>query len=122
MLKVSIREIAVHDHPIDHIEPPELPNTEAYREASLRLKTVLEIAFSFIQQSRNPRLAVAQISVALGLPNAAGISEEQHALTYQVTRQGFSKGVVQFLRMSQLPPSFSLKSEEARATYRHLHS
>jgi len=43
------------------------------------------------------------------------------ALLNQVTRQDFSKGVTKFLRISQLPPAFGLKTDAAKSNFRECH-
>lgn len=49
-------------------------------------------------------MAMQQVGFALGLPSAARQSETELALLNQVTRQDFTKGVTQFLRIAQLLP------------------
>jgi hypothetical protein len=117
---VSTRDIPFYAHPIDELEP-EPPSTEAYREAALRLIHVLEIAYDFVVQSERPRMAMQQVGIALGLPSAVKMSEIQLALLNQVTRQDFSKGVTKFLRVSQLPPAFGLKTDAAKSNFRNCH-
>jgi hypothetical protein len=111
------REIAFNHHPVDDIEP-EIEYAEAFREASLRFAYVLEIAYHFVVTSDRPRMAMQQIAVALGLPAARQMSEQEFALLNQVTRQDFSKGVTKFLRISGLPPAFGLKSDETKLNLR----
>ena len=119
-MSCRIEEIPFHHHPVDDIEP-ELPQTAAYREAALRLRAVLDIAYEFVCQSQRPRMAMQQIGVALGLPSALRTTEAELALLNQVTRQDFSKGVTQFLRITQLPPALTLKPDAAKLAYRHCH-
>ncbi|SRR5258707_5130717 len=108
-----MREIPFNHHPVDDIEP-EIEFTEAYRQAALRFLFVLEVAYDFVVQSDRPRMAMQQIGMAMGIPAAAKLSEQEFALLNQVTRQDFSKGVTKFLRVSQMPPAFGLKSDEAK--------
>lgn len=115
---MSPREIPFIRHPVEDLEP-ELETPASYREASQRLLYVLEIAYDFVVQSDRPRMAMQQVGFALGIPAASNMSEQDFALLNQVTRQDFSKGVTKFLRVSQLPPSFGSKSDEAKFAYRN---
>jgi hypothetical protein len=117
-LSSASAEIPYHHHPVDDLEPqPE--QSEAFRDAALRLIPILEIIYYFVNNSSRPRTAIQQVDVALGIPAALAHSEHEFALINQVTRQDFSKGVVKFLRMAQLPPSLTLKSDAARAAYQY---
>ena len=58
-----------------------------------------------------------QIAIAMGLESVRGKTVTELAEELGVTKQAVSRGVVTFLRMSQLPPAFGLKSEEARRAY-----
>src|SRR5260370_37486226 len=97
----------------------QIQDVESYREAELRFKAVMEIVYAFVLRSERPRMAMQQVGTALGL-RSAGQSETELALMNQLTLQGFSKGVVRFLRMAQLPPALRLKSDADKATYRNL--
>jgi hypothetical protein len=116
----SIHEIPFHHHPVEDIEPL-LERVSSYREAALKFKSVMEVAYHFVVTSDRPRMAMQQVGIALGLPTALKSSESELALLNQVTRQDFSKGVTKFLRMSQLPPALALKSEAQKAVYRNSH-
>jgi hypothetical protein len=118
MLKCSMREIAVNHHPIDDIEP-EVQDVGSYREAAMRFKIVMELAYDFVVKSERPRMAMQQVGVALGLPSVVKMSEIQLALLNQVTRQDFSKGVTKFLLIAQLPPALGIKSDAAKASFRN---
>jgi hypothetical protein len=115
------RDIPFNRHPVDEIEP-EIEQSEAYRQAALRFLYVLEILYDFVVQSDRPRMAMQQVGLAMGIPAAAKMTEQEFALLNQVTRQDFSKGVTKFLRVSQLPPAFGLKSDESKLGYRHCHN
>jgi hypothetical protein len=117
MVSRQTHEIAVNDHPIDHIEPA-LESAGSYREASKHLLYVLEIAYGIVMQSDKPKMAMAAIGSAMGIPAAVRTSPGEYALLNGVTKQAFSKVVTQFLRESQLPPALSCKSEEAKLSYR----
>jgi hypothetical protein len=120
MLSQSVQEIPFHHHPVDDIEP-EAQNTAAYRECALRLRRTLDFVYEFVCQSQRPRMAMQQVGVALGLPAARQMSEQDFALLNQVTRQDFSKGVTKFLRIAQLPPALGIKSDAAKASFRNSH-
>lgn len=115
-----MREIAVNHHPIDDIEP-EVQNIGSYREAAVKFKNVIEVAYDFVVQSERPRMAMQQVGIALGLPSALRTSETELALLNHVTRQDFSKGVTKFLRVSQLPPALGIKSDAAKAAFGNSH-
>lgn len=118
---LSEHEFAVYHHPVDDIEPEER-ETAPYRECALRLLSVLEIAYDFVCQSQRPRMAMQQVGVALGIPAALRMTEQEFALLNQVARDDFSEGVTKFLRVSQLPPALALKADAAKAAYRDCHN
>jgi hypothetical protein len=76
MLKCSMREIAIDHQPIDDIEP-EIREIGSYREAPMKFRIVMELAYDFVVQSERPKMAMQQVGVALGLPSALKMSEIQ---------------------------------------------
>jgi len=91
----------------------------AYREASEKLLVVLNKTISFMAEhgySRSKTLWA--VAFALGHPLTAGMSMLEAGRELGCTKQAISKIAMDFLDTTGLPPSTSLKSEEARNTYR----
>ena len=91
----------------------------AYREASEKLLVVLNKTISFLAEhgySRSKTLWA--VAFALGHPLTAGMSMLEAGRELGCTKQAISKIAMDFLDTTGLPPSTSLKSEEARNTYR----
>lgn len=73
-------------------------------------------------QHKNPQLTLAAFCFAAGLYLNQGISETALAKKLEVSRQAFSKRVVEFTKLIGLPPSRGMKSELARESYKKSHS
>ena len=105
-------------HPVEDLEPlPEWPSGTELRRACIKLMCVLESIDTFMNSGHAVPTRWIQVSIALGLHSTAGMTETEIAGKLGISRQAVSRGTVQFLRMVQLPPSFGLKSEEARRGY-----
>jgi hypothetical protein len=87
------------------------------REVATRLRCLLASMDIHMSKRWDAQRGWIEISVALGLPSTKGRSVTEIAEEMGVTKQAISKGSTTFLRMSQLPPAYGLKSVEARLTY-----
>jgi hypothetical protein len=91
----------------------------AYREASEKLLVVLNKTISFLAEHGYSRSKTLWgVAFALGHPLTAGMSMLEAGRELGCTKQAISKIAMDFLDTTGLPPSTSLKSEEARNTYR----
>ncbi len=104
--------------PIDELEPYEWPEGSEFRHACISLLDVLYCIDDFCMRAQDARLALIQVSVALGLPSTEGRTVTDLADHCGITKQALSKGVTTFLRRVHLPPAFGLKSDAAKAIYR----
>ncbi|MEM6885417.1 MAG: hypothetical protein AAF571_10325 [Verrucomicrobiota bacterium] len=105
-------------HPADHIEP-EAPEMTDYREASLKMLTILERAMDHIlYYEGNKEVASWQVAFAMGLDCCEGKEITSVANNIGVERATISKGATEFCRANDLPPSRYMKSEEATKSYR----
>lgn len=104
---------------MDALEPlPEWPEGTEFRHACIQLLALLEGCSDHLRRGRNlPPLAFVEIEIALGMRAVRERTVTSIAEEYGVTKQTVSKGVTQFLRSVQLPPSFACKPESARVTY-----
>lgn len=107
-------------HPVDTIEPLDI-NRSDYREAALHFSRIMFCVDTFTACSRDARLAIIQVSIALGWPSTRGMTETAIAAELGITKQALSKGVAKFLRMARIDPAFGLKSPEARRAYQKCH-
>ena len=91
----------------------------AYREAAERLMVVLNemVTFFAVHGYANSK-TLWGVAFALGHPITAGQSMLEAARALGCTKQAISKIAIDFLDVTGLPPSNSLKSEEARNTYK----
>ncbi len=120
------------DDPVDHLEPgQEIEETqeqrerrierEAFRESSLSMIVFMHAAFNFIHEARNnSELAIRFHAVSAAIDHPA-LREKPHteiARSLGTTRANFSKHIVTFERQTNMPPTFSQKSEKARESYR----
>jgi hypothetical protein len=87
------------------------------REAAVRLRCLLSCMDSYMNKRWDARRGWVEISIALGLASTRGRSVTNIAEGMGVTKQALSRHVVTFLRMSQMPPAYGLKSEAARIRY-----
>lgn len=91
----------------------------AYREASEKLLIVLNKTISFLaEHGYSQSKTLWGVAFALGHPLTAGMSMLEAGRELGCTKQAISKIAMDFLDTTGLPPSTSLKSEEARNTYR----
>jgi hypothetical protein len=108
-------------HPVDEIEPSELPENE-YRQAARRFLIVINAVDQFMCSTHTglpPRKWVA-VSLALGLASTRGQTETAVAIEWGVTRAAISKDVVAILKLAHLEndPAWGLKSPEQREIYK----
>lgn len=107
-------------HPVDAIEPL-TTNPSDYREAALHFVRIMFCVDTFTAGSRDARLAIIQVSIALGWPSTRGKTETAIAAELGITKQALSRGVAKFLRMTRIEPAFGLKSNVARRKYQTCH-
>lgn len=114
-------------HPVDEIEPDNLP-PNVYRSAALRFLRLFNPALQHIGAAiqRTPtnepwateiRTAYWQICYAIGVPMCEGQSMTERAKAIGVERATISKGARSFCAANQLPPSPYMKSEDAAGAY-----
>ena len=87
------------------------------REAAVRLLGLLSVMDTHMSNRKDAQLGWLEISIALGLDSTRGKTITMIASEVGLSKQAISKRVTTFLRMSQLPPAFGLKSETARRVY-----
>jgi hypothetical protein len=87
------------------------------REAAVRLRCLLGCMDVYMNKRWDAQRGWIEISVALGLASTQGKTLTQIASEIGVTKQALSRPVTTFLRMSQMPPAYGLKSEAARIRY-----
>jgi hypothetical protein len=91
----------------------------AYRQASVRLMRTLNTFVSFLHDhGYSGSKTLWGVAYAIGHPMTAGMSILQAARMLGCTKQAISKVACDFLEETGLPPSPSLKTEEAKRTYK----
>jgi hypothetical protein len=90
-----------------------------YREASEKLIEVLNQSITFLaMHGYSKSKTLWGVAFALGHPLTAGMSMLEAGRMLGCTKQAISKISMDFLAHTGLPPSSSLKSEEAKTTYK----
>jgi len=113
-------------HPVDDLEPEESPH-DVYREAGLKCVRVMNAAFAHIgaalarQHSTRQDILVAfwQPAYAMGLMLCDGKSVTDRAHQLGVKKATLSKGMTQFCRANNLPPSDYMKDALASKSYKN---
>ena len=91
----------------------------AYREASERLMRTLNTFITFFyDHGYSTSKTLWGVAYATGHPLTAGMTVLQAARMLGCTKQAISKVACDFLETTGLPPSPSMKTEEARKTYK----
>jgi hypothetical protein len=91
----------------------------AYERASRKLMFVLSCMDSMMNCPPDKSSVMwKQIAYALGLQSTGDKTQNQVALECGISKASFSKQVTTFLRMTSLPGSFGLKSEQAKKSYK----
>jgi hypothetical protein len=87
------------------------------REAALRLRCLLGCMDDYMNKRWDAQRGWIEISIALGLASTRGRTLTDVAQSLGISKQALSRPVTMFLRMSQMPPAYGLKSEAARIRY-----
>lgn len=103
--------------PIDDLEPILLSeHDEAYKLAARHFLKVMQSLMGLMKDERS--VLWWQIQFALGTPFCMGQSMNTVAQSLGVTRAAISKGAVDICNRLGLPPSYYMKSEDAREAAR----
>ncbi len=93
-------------------------SSSSEREVQSRFYTLMTLLDYWISARRDARLAWVSVAYTLGLPSIEGRSMTFSAGEMGVSKQAISKHVTDLSRLTRLPPSFYMKSLQARASYR----
>lgn len=92
----------------------------AYREVSLKFFRILNIAMSFVTESRSPHVASWAINYAMGLAVCEGVSITDRAAQLRITPQALSKQIKLFAAVAGLPASnYMYKAKNTPHEKRH---
>jgi hypothetical protein len=97
----------IEDHPIDHIEPLEMPDGQAERDAALK-------AINWMLELISADGIVAKVIALRFVMRMENRSMETAGKAYGLTRAAISKNVTAFSDAFGVP---AYKSDQARATY-----
>jgi hypothetical protein len=89
-----------------------------YRECSLRMLRVLNVALEWVWTSRGPNPELLAIMSVTGHPRLGGKRQVEWAAKFGVSRALISTLARRFCRESGLPPSAYMKSEQASKSSR----
>jgi hypothetical protein len=104
-------------HPIEDLEPICNESNE-YREAAKRQLFILNRSFDWILNSENKVIASWQVAFALGLICCRGRTMTSISQDLNIERATISKGAIKFCKENSLQPSFYMKKEECKESYR----
>ena len=84
--------------------------------AQTRTNESIIAVLTMIYDSPNPKLVVARLAYAAGLPMSKGVSISVLAKRHRVTKQAFSQAAIRLAKKLGLKPSRQMRSTKARAS------